>query len=269
MKFRASSRQLRIARGVLSVVGVAVVGLGIWGVAAAPPVGRPGGSPTLPAVSPTPAEPENTEDVHLIGHARADEVIARAAPSEHSEVVARFDRLNDQGAPQVFLLQPVYRAPDGSLPPGTRWVKALLPVRPNGTAGYLQVSDIDVYSTRYRIEVDRAEFEFSLFEGEREVMSVPVGIGTGETPTPVGSFYLTSLLEPPDPDTIYGTYAYGLSGYSETLLDWEDGGIIGLHGTNRPGSIGRAASHGCIRMSNEAIEKLVPLLPLGTPIDIV
>ncbi|MGI8773484.1 MAG: L,D-transpeptidase [Actinomycetota bacterium] len=269
MKFHPSSRRLRIARGVLSVVGVAVVGLGIWGAAAAPPVGRSDGSPSAPSPSPTRAEPEDVTDLHLIGHARTDKVVAHASPSTHSEIIAKFDRLNDQGAPQVFLLQPVYRDPDGSLPAGTRWVKALLPLRPNGTAGYLQVSDLDVFSTRYRIEIDRANFSLSLFEAEREIMSVPVGIGTGETPTPVGSFYLASLLKPPDPDTIYGTYAYGLSGYSETLLDWEDGGIIGLHGTNRPESIGRAASHGCIRMSNEAIEKLVPLLPLGTPIDIV
>lgn len=147
-------------------------------------------------------------------------------------------------------------------------MKALLPIRPNGTTGYLRVRDIEVFATDYRLEVDQAKFRLTLFEGEREVMSVPVGIGTGDTPTPVGRFYLVALLEPPDPDTIYGAYAYGLSGYSETLLDWEGGGIIGLHGTNAPESIGRAASHGCIRMKNADIKRLVPLLPLGTPIDI-
>jgi len=41
-----------------------------------------------------------------------------------------------------------------------------------------------------------------------------------------------------------------------------------LHGTNAPSSIGHESSHGCIRMHNRDIERLVPLLPLGTPIRI-
>lgn len=205
---------------------------------------------------------------HLIGHAQVAGVEAHVAPSADSKVVASFQRFNDQGAPQVFLLEPTQRAADGSLPDGTRWVKALLPVRPNGTTGYIRLRDLKVVATDYHLEVDRKSFSLTLFEGGRDVMSVPVGIGTGETPTPVGRFYLASLLQPPDPNTIYGPYAYGLSGYSETLLDWADGGIIGLHGTNDPGSIGRASSHGCIRLKNQHIKKLVPLLPLGTPIEI-
>ena len=44
------------------------------------------------------------------------------------------------------------------------------------------------------------------------------------------------------------------------------GGVIGLHGTNDPSSIGNRESHGCIRLYNRDIEKLVPLLPLGTPV---
>ena len=40
----------------------------------------------------------------------------------------------------------------------------------------------------------------------------------------------------------------------------------GIHGTNVPESIGQAASHGCIRMRNEDIEALAPLVPVGTPV---
>jgi lipoprotein-anchoring transpeptidase ErfK/SrfK len=50
------------------------------------------------------------------------------------------------------------------------------------------------------------------------------------------------------------------------LRNWELGGIIGLHGTNDPSSIGRNSSHGCIRMLNEDILRLRKILPLGTPI---
>ncbi|TMK96149.1 MAG: L,D-transpeptidase [Actinobacteria bacterium] len=44
--------------------------------------------------------------------------------------------------------------------------------------------------------------------------------------------------------------------------------MIGLHGTNDPASIGNRQSHGCIRMYNWDIAKLVPILPLGTPVEI-
>ena len=43
-------------------------------------------------------------------------------------------------------------------------------------------------------------------------------------------------------------------------------GMVGLHGTDAPGSIGRAVSHGCIRIGNADISKLALMLPLGTPL---
>jgi lipoprotein-anchoring transpeptidase ErfK/SrfK len=107
-----------------------------------------------------------------------------------------------------------------------------------------------------------------LYAGCGLVKTYRVGIGTGRTPTPRGQFYLTSLIELPDRGTIYGPYAYGLSGYSEVLDTWRFGGIIGLHGTNDSSSIGRGSSHGCIRMNNRDIRELVKILPLGTPIEI-
>ena len=72
------------------------------------------------------------------------------------------------------------------------------------------------------------------------------------------------------PRTIYGPYAYGLSGFSNQLTSFAGGdGVIGIHGTNAPWTVGQNLSHGCIRMLNRDIEKLVPLLPLGTPVRIV
>ena len=40
----------------------------------------------------------------------------------------------------------------------------------------------------------------------------------------------------------------------------------GLHGTNQPETIGRAVSHGCVRLRNEDIEKLFEMVPVGTPV---
>jgi len=46
-------------------------------------------------------------------------------------------------------------------------------------------------------------------------------------------------------------------------------GCIGLHGTCSPNSIGKNASHGCVRHRNEDIKKLFGLVPVGTPVYIV
>ena len=208
-------------------------------------------------------EPES-----LIGTVTSRRVLARAKPDRDARAIASFPRRSPEGVPQVFLLtarpgeDPAIERRDGT------WYEALLPVRPNGTTGFLPARAVSLSSTPYRIVVDRASFRLTLWKGSEVVERMPVGLGTGQTPTPVGRFYLTSLLRPPTPNTIYGTYAYGLSGYSKVLTDWEGGGVVGLHGTNDPSSIGTKASHGCIRMHNEHIEKLVPILPLGTPIEI-
>lgn len=255
----------RLAAGVVSAVVLAVSAALVL-VGGAVPAPRPG-ERALPGTSREPPGPGAPP--YLIGTVVSGPIAARLAPSPDAQVIARFGEVNDQGAPQVFLLQPEKRSPDGGLPPGAEWVRALLPVRPNGTRGYLPLAQLEVSFTTYRIEVDTEAFELTLFDGDEVVLRVPVGIGKGDTPTPKGDFYLASLLQPPDPDTVYGTYAYGLSGYSETLRDWADGGIIGIHGTNDPSSIGRAVSHGCIRLRNRDIEHLVELLPLGTPVHIM
>jgi hypothetical protein len=178
-------------------------------------------------------------------------------------VIHRFNRISPLGTPQVFLLEAEVRGRDGDT-----WFRALLPVRPNGTSGFIRGKDLGVTSTPYRLELRRRKFELLLRRGCALVKTMRVGIGTGRTPTPVGRFYLTSLIKLPDPGTVYGPYAYGLSGFSPVLRSWKLGGIIGLHGTNDPPSIGRRSSHGCIRLSNRDIRALAKILPLGTPIEI-
>lgn len=198
----------------------------------------------------------------LIGRVTKN-LVARSRPSASSPVIERFTRKNLYGAPQVFNIVRSAEGPSGSI-----WYEALLPVRPNGTTGFVSSTSLELLRTPYRLEVDRAKFTLELWKGCRLEERFRIGIGTGRTPTPVGRFYLVALLKPPTQDSIYGTYAYGLSAFSDHLPDWEGGGVIGLHGTNDPSSIGRQSSSGCIRMRNGDIRRLVRMLPLGTPIDI-
>jgi len=44
------------------------------------------------------------------------------------------------------------------------------------------------------------------------------------------------------------------------------GGAYAIHGTDKPGSVGRASSHGCIRLRNEDVERLYDMVNVGTPV---
>jgi lipoprotein-anchoring transpeptidase ErfK/SrfK len=230
-------------------------------------------APTFSAFIPTPSQaPSATQSVAppvdacpdmLIGTVTAASIAARSDPAPEADVVATFGQVNPQGAPQVFdLLSSTTGADEGT------WYKALLPVRPNGTKGFLPSTRMAVTQTAYRLVIDREKLELTLMHDCDVAKTYPIGLGTESTPTPDGEYYLVSLLQPPNANSVYGTYAYGLSAYSDALPNWAGGGVIGLHGTNDPSSIGNRESHGCIRMHNEDIEELVPLLPLGTPVTI-
>jgi hypothetical protein len=63
----------------------------------------------------------------------------------------------------------------------------------------------------------------------------------------------------------YGTTARRYMGVMGTRrLELGDG--YGIHGTDHPESIGQSVSHGCVRMRNEDIEKLYPMVQVGTPV---
>jgi lipoprotein-anchoring transpeptidase ErfK/SrfK len=146
-----------------------------------------------------------------------------------------------------------------------------LPVRPNGTHGWVNASEVTLSRVPYRIEVGISEHRIRVFDGDELIVDEPVGVGRQDRPTPGGVYYLKELLQPPNPDGPYGTYAYGLSGFSNVLTSFNGGsGVIGIHGTNEPEALGTDVSSGCIRVHNDVIERLVEEigLPLGTPVDI-
>lgn len=84
-----------------------------------------------------------------------------------------------------------------------------------------------------------------------------VAIGAPTTPTPVGRWVVVEKAW--NPGGPFGTRWIRLN------VPW---GGYGIHGTDEPDSIGQAASHGCIRMQNQAVEQLYPLVPIGTVVNI-
>ena len=93
-------------------------------------------------------------------------------------------------------------------------------------------------------------------------------VGRPETPTPTGSYYVNQRLLAADPSGPWGPGGIGISAFSPVLVDWPQGGPIAIHGTDEPWTIGRAVSHGCLRIDNNVLARLIRLVPDGTPVRI-
>ena len=187
-----------------------------------------------------------------------DEIEVRSEP-DGGEVVHTLASPNDFGADRTFLVQQTQG----------EWLEVLLPVRPNGSTGWIEAGDVELTVTAFRVEIDMSEFTLTVTEGGEELLAGPIGIGTSDTPTPPGEYYFTELLRPSDPDGDYGAYAFGLSGHSDTLESFAGGpGQLAVHGTNDESGLGGEVSHGCIRVSNDDISWMAERLPIGTPVEI-
>ncbi len=147
-------------------------------------------------------------------------------------------------------------------------VHVLLPVRPNGSKAWIDTSDVDLTTHDYQIQVSISGYQLMAQKGTEVVVDTPIGVGTQDTPTVGGEFYTWVLLDPTNGG--YGSYAYGLSGFS-TLEQFAGGdGRMGVHGTADASSIGRSVSHGCIRVPDDVVVRMVEEvgLPLGVPVTV-
>jgi len=186
----------------------------------------------------------------------------RGAPEPRQHLASPED------APLVFLV----RTTDGrEVDLDAEWLHVYLPIRPNGSGGWIRSSDVTLRRNDYRITVDLDDHELTLRHRGNVQLTTPIGVGTSNMPTPGGVYYLKELLEPPEDDDLYGPFAYGLSGFSDSpaAANFRGGdGTLGIHGTNDPSSIGKDVSHGCIRVPNDVIRHMASTLPMGTPVEI-
>lgn len=165
--------------------------------------------------------------------------------------------------PQVLLVEETQ---------GTDWMKVSLPIPPNGQTGWVKSSQVTTQPNDYRVDIARGAHQLRVYKDDELQKTYPIAVGTADTPTPGGVYFIKVLLKPPNPNGDYGPYAYGLSGYSSVLTNFDGGnGVIGMHGTDQPQVIGHDASHGCIRLRNADITDLVQRfdLKLGTPVRIL
>jgi lipoprotein-anchoring transpeptidase ErfK/SrfK len=124
-------------------------------------------------------------------------------------------------------------------------------------------------ATKRVIVVSLEDHKLALVEDGKVKKVYAVAVGKPSTPSPVGTFTIArrvmnptyshdGRVVPPGPNNPVGTRWMGLSipGY-------------GIHGTNVPSSIGKAASHGCIRMAKKDLEELYPMVEVGDTVELI
>ena len=119
-----------------------------------------------------------------------------------------------------------------------------------------------------RIIVSIPDRKLTLLDGDRVVKAYDVAVGKVSTPTPEGEFQIINHVQNP---TYYGSGVVIGPGNGNPLgTRWMGLSAkgYGIHGTNVPSSIGKAASHGCIRMRQQDLEELFDLVKVGTTVEL-
>lgn len=192
-------------------------------------------------------------------------VAAHSQPSGSSPTVAKLKTRTPDKTDELVLV--LARTTDKQ---GDGWLQVRLPVRPNGTKGWVpeaSLSELQPLDTW--LKIDTGAFKVTLIKNGKAVFRARIGVGQPQWQTPKGDFYIRSKLTGyGSKGSMYGPVAFGTSATSDTLTDWPGGGYVGVHGTNEPGILPGRVSHGCVRLKNADILKLARLMPVGTPVTI-
>jgi lipoprotein-anchoring transpeptidase ErfK/SrfK len=106
----------------------------------------------------------------------------------------------------------------------------------------------------YNIEINTKQRKLKLLNNSTVLKEYPVAVGKPSTPTPLGHWTITKK----------GLWGEQFGGHWMQLsVPW---GTYGIHGTDKPWSIGQAVSNGCIRMYSEDAGDLYNKITVGTPV---
>jgi lipoprotein-anchoring transpeptidase ErfK/SrfK len=240
----SKKRRLMVPSWLWSVIALLAVGVAIAGVTGGKAAKKAAFTPALVAVAHTTSLP-----IYATPAGQITRQLPNPDPTNYNQ-------------PQVLLVLRGYGA----------WLQVSLPIAPNGQTGWVRASDVTLSKNDYRVDILRSAHQLRVYRANVLQKTYPIAVGTADTPTPGGTYFIKVLLQPPNPNGAYGPYAYGLSGYSSVLTNFDGGtGVIGIHGTDQPQVIGHNASHGCIRLSNANVTDLHNRfdLKLGTPVRIL
>jgi lipoprotein-anchoring transpeptidase ErfK/SrfK len=246
-----------MAAGLVLVVALGAVGGWVLLRDDAKAIPKKQAAPTTTTSLPPPPAPAVTATL------KVPEITAYQDAVETAPVVTKLSNRTEYNVPRTFLVT------DQNSRPG--WLNVLLPIRPNGSSGWIKASDVTLGRSDYEIKIELAAHKLTLLKLGQPVLESGVVIGTDKTPTPPGKFYVTDPLDLHNNSNAgYGVFALGISGYSDVLTSFKGGpGQLAVHGTNNPDQIGQNISNGCVRVPNDIIEQIAAQAPLGTPVTIV
>ncbi len=146
------------------------------------------------------------------------------------------------------------------------WGRVELPYVWPRREGWIRLDGLRRETTWVRVEVDLSEHAVRVFKRDDLLFQVPGATGAPASPTPPGDYAVTDRV-PFAPGGSLGSFAFGISGIQPRLpAGWSGGDQLAIHGTDSPGSIGQSVSAGCVRVSETSLDRLMPLLRLGTPV---
>ena len=121
-----------------------------------------------------------------------------------------------------------------------------------------------------KIVINSASRLLTLYEGNKKLAMYPLGLGKTSTPTPTGYYKILekatnpTWIDPSDPEYEVPSGPNNPLGYRWMQIQ----GNYGIHGTNKPDSIGYYVSNGCIRMNEKDVEELYDAVEVNTPVEI-
>jgi L,D-transpeptidase catalytic domain len=148
------------------------------------------------------------------------------------------------------------------------WVGVISTALPNGVLGWVPRTDLSLRPVVWSITISLSTRRLVLTRDGVVMRRVPVGIGSADSPTPVGRYVVTDHIDP----AAYGTSGYGccilaLSGHQphppagwNPNRDWR----LAIHG-GAPGAV----SAGCVHADDATLRYLMRMTPLGTPVSVV
>jgi lipoprotein-anchoring transpeptidase ErfK/SrfK len=259
---RRTKTRLRLAAALLGLVALAApLGLAGCGTTAS---SSPAPATSVDSDSAATGTPSAADDhaTHVARPTHAG-VEVHVAPRTDSPVSSTLTLATPLGSPTTLLVLDHQHDGQGD------WVQVALPSRPNGSQGWVEADEVTEQVDDVVVSVSLGQHVLRVTRDGELAVETPVAVGADATPTPVGQFYVTDVIDTGKPNGAYGPFALGLSAHSDVLDQFAGGdGQIGIHGTNEPTSIGTSASHGCVRVPNEVITALAGNIPLGTPVTI-
>ena len=170
-----------------------------------------------------------------------------------------------------FPLPLVVRVVQGS--EGDEWAEVELPVRPNGSRGWIRTAGFAWSTVDHHIFVDLSERRLAFFDGDE---SDPAHDGdhrqAGNPDADGNGVHHRETAQPRSAGRQHrlGDWILPVSFFSEALNSFGgDPPRVSLHGTHIPERVGEALSNFEVRMPNEIVEIIAREAPIGTTVRIV